>query len=232
VSTPPARRGTTRASQSTRAKTVGFGFDPEQSPYHFAVVPDSRGNVTIVERFAWGDTDDEEPLDSTKVKLSAYLWGRIAEATASEFNRRLRDADLRPASWNKGDTALAPHFGKELTLLAWAIENQDADPTVIPSMIANWSGLAPEERWWFYTTINATSAHADHGKDRGWRRAIKIAFAENPVQLPSSALLIGPMPTPAKSRGATRDTTRKRPTTEEAASQGRLSLWDLEEQTK
>ena len=58
-------------------------------------------------------------------------------------------------------------------------------------MIANWRGLAPEERWWFYTTINATRhGHTEHGNDRGWRKAIKIAFAENPIQLPPSALLV------------------------------------------
>ena len=81
---------------------------------------------------------------------------------------------------------MAPYFGKELTLLAWAIE--DADPTLIPSMVANWLGLAPEERWWLYTTINATSGHPEHGRDRGWRKAIKIAFAENPAGAPADTL--------------------------------------------
>jgi hypothetical protein len=62
-------------------------------------------------------------------------------------------------------------------------------------MIANWTGLAPEERWWLYTTVNATSGHQDHGKDRGWRKAIKIAFAENPTgDLAPSALRVRPTP--------------------------------------
>lgn len=64
-------------------------------------------------------------------------------------------------------------------MLAWAVE--DADPTLLPAMIANWLGLASEERWWLYTTINATNGHPDHGRDRGWRKAIKIAVAENPI---------------------------------------------------
>src|SRR5260370_28220126 len=49
-------------------------------------------------------------------------------------------------------------------------------------MLANWMGLAPEERWWLYTTVNATSGHPEHGRDRGWRKAIKIALAENPSE--------------------------------------------------
>ncbi len=215
---PPAKRG--------RRKTHGFGFDPDRSPYHFAVVPDGK-NVTIVERFAWGDGPAADaPAETPKATLSDYLWGRVAEAVAAEFNGRLRAADLPAGAWAKRETVLAPHLGKELTLLAWAVE--DADPTVIPAMIANWSGLAPEERWWFYTTINATSSHAGFGKDKGWRKAIKIAFAENPVQLPSSALLVGPMPEP-KPKARRAASARKPPAPADDITQGRLGLWGDED---
>jgi hypothetical protein len=65
---------------------------------------------------------------------------------------------------------------------------EDADPTLLPNMVANWVGLAPEERWWLYTTINATAGHPEHGRDRGWRKAIKVAFAENPAGAPPASL--------------------------------------------
>ncbi len=218
ASLPASGTGRGRPSTERPRKTIGFGFDPESSPHHFAVVRERRGAVTVVERFAWGDSADQDSVsDSPKVTLSEYLWERIAPAAAAEFNRRLKDDGLRAGTWGKGETVLAPHLGKELALLAWAVENQDSDPTPIPSMIANWSGLAPEERWWFYTTINATSAHHEHGRDRGWRRAIKVAFAENPVQLPSSALLIGPMPS-STTRGRGKPKSHK----DDAAAQGRL----------
>lgn len=74
---------------------------------------------------------------------------------------------------------LTPHFGKELTLLAWSTE--DMDDSLLPNIISNWLGLEPEERWWLYTTVNATFTKAEIGKDRGWRKAIRIAFSENPV---------------------------------------------------
>jgi hypothetical protein len=174
--------------RKTRA-TVGFGFDPAQSPHHFAVVLDrDTGAVEIEERFKWGDEDqaDTTPEPSLKARLDAYRWSRISGAAADTFNRRLRHVGLATGTWS-AETPLAPHIGKELTLLVWAVE--DADPSVVPAMLANWLGLAPEERWWLYSTVNATSGHPEHGRDRGWRKAIKIAFAENPVNpLPATML--------------------------------------------
>ena len=208
-------------------KTTGFGFDAERSPHHFAVVFDRQGNAGIYERHEAPEAEEGQTgrlgIGVPKAALTAYLWGRIAETAANDFNRRLRGEGMRAGQWRGREVALAPYFGKELTLLAWAVESQDADPTPVPAMLANWSGLAPEERWGFYTTINATGGHAEHGRDRGWRRAIKIAFAENPVQVGSTILLTNPTPKPRNTRG--------RPAkTEEAAdvSQGRLRLWDDE----
>jgi hypothetical protein len=167
----------------THPQIRDFGFDTAESPYHFACVVSraGEGDIRIEERFGFGSEALEparEPV--TKVRLDAYRWSRIAEATRAEFNRRLQEYGQPAVPWRTRETLLAPHLGKELTLLAWAVE--DADPTVIPNMIANWRGLAPEERWWLYTTVNATSGHPEHGRDRGWRKAIKIALAENPSE--------------------------------------------------
>lgn len=163
---------------------VDFGHEPSQSPYRFVLVADraARG-VRLEERFAGDAVDpgsDEAPALNPVVKatLDEYRWSRVAEAVRVEFNNRLSITGMKPARWRAGETVLAPYLGKELTLLLWVIE--DADPSLIPNMVANWSGLAPEERWWLYTTINATAGHPEHGRDRGWRRAVKIALAENP----------------------------------------------------
>ena len=174
-----------------------FGFDPEQGPYHFQIVKGGDGGVTIFEWFAWeaDETDDgPSPEPKPKASLDAYRWSRISLVAAENFNERLRRAGLKPATWKKKEALLAPHFGKELTLLMWAVE--DGDPTLIPNITANWAGFAPEERWWLYTTVNATSGHSEHGRDRGWRKAIKIGLAENPTQgQPLSALAeLGPLP--------------------------------------
>jgi hypothetical protein len=170
---------------------LGFGFDPMESPAHFAVDIHSGADepVVIEERFAWSQEADEatarQPV--VKVVLDRYRWSRISETARGQFNRRLKDLGTKTGQWKEGENLLATHLGKELTLLAWAVE--DADPTLIPNIVANWSGLAPEERWWLYTTINASAGHPEHGRDRGWRKAIRIAFAENPAGVAPSALL-------------------------------------------
>jgi hypothetical protein len=206
-----------------RSRSSGFGLDTGVPAYHFLVKMHSDHSVTISEHFptmANKAAIEEEPLDVEKARITAYRWGRIADAVAQEFNGRLLADGLRSGRWLKTQTPLAPYFGKELTLLAWAIE--DAEPTILPMMIANWRGLAPEERWWFYTTINATANRPDHGKDRGWRKAIKIAFADNPIDLPPSALLVEPQESSSTTK---RPRTRKDSAKPDAA-QGTLRLFD------
>lgn len=169
---------------SRRHRSVlDFGFDPSQGGHHFELVELSTDLVMLSEHFTWnGECLGENALPAQlKVTLDRPRWERIAPAVAEEFNERLRRARLQPATW-KPRTLLAPHFGKELTLLMWAIE--DLDPALIPNVIANWRGFAPEERWWLYTTINATAGHPEHGRGRGWRKAIRIALAENPIEGP------------------------------------------------
>ena len=58
-------------------------------------------------------------------------------------------------------------------MLAWAIE--DADPSTVPTAIANWQGLAPEERWWLYTMTAAATGNYLVGRGRGWRKSLCYA---------------------------------------------------------
>ncbi len=210
---------------TTRRKSraiLGFGFDPTQSPHHFTLARDSAtGLVTIAEHFDWGEdaAADDPPAPSRKAVLDDYRWSRLATAVAETFNSRLRASRLPTGTWTMA-TDLAPHLGKELTLLFWAVE--DADPTLLPAMLANWMGLAPEERWWLYSTINATSGHPEHGRDRGWRKAIKIAFAENPVATTVPTVLLAE-PTPYQKKRASRK--RPKDALPQSEDAGQLSLF-------
>ena len=116
-------------------------------------------------------------------KLRAVLprvkWNAIADEVRVEFNRRLKKEGLPAGRWKTGGNPLARLLGKELTLLAWAVE--DADPTLVPAAVRNWLGLAPEERWWLFTMTAAATGHAVHGRGRGWRKAVRYALSENPV---------------------------------------------------
>ena len=86
---------------------------------------------------------------------------------------------LKNGKFSSGYNMLARLFGKEMLLLAWAIE--DAEPGVIPVAIRNWQGLKPEERWWLTTMTNAATGQAIAGKNRGWRKSVRFAMTENPV---------------------------------------------------
>src|SRR5260221_595536 len=115
-------------------RVLGFGFEPDESPYHFAVVvprgaaPD--GVVHIEERFEYEGVADAErgapaegalsaPALSTpprppalKVLIDGYRWSRIAPAVRTLFNARLKQNGLPPAQWRTGETLLAPYLGK------------------------------------------------------------------------------------------------------------------------
>lgn len=172
-----------------KSRAAGFGFQPEESQHHFSVTvpPGNRDDVLIAEHLAF---DPERgyaapslaagPQDAKlRVALPRAKWNAIADEARVEFNRRLKQQGLRAGRWKTGSNAVTRLLGKELTLLAWAVE--DADPALIPAAIRNWLGLAPEERWWLYTMTSAATGHAVHGRGRGWRKAVRFALTENPV---------------------------------------------------
>ncbi len=182
-------------------KSYGFGFLPDESEHHFLVtLPGSKGeHVLITEHFTWDDSDARRQLffdvgredSKMKVILPNDRWTAIAEDVRLEFNKRLKTAELRPGRWKTGQVPVSRLFGKELVLLAWAIE--DAEFTLIPVAVKNWLGLAPEERWWLFTMTNAATGHAMTGRAIGWRKAVRFALTENPVsdhvfKRPDSAL--------------------------------------------
>ena len=165
-----------------------FGFDPDESMHHFLVeIPsDTRGDVQISEHYTWDPEEgSSEVTYSTRqdgqirVILARPKWTLIADEVRAQFNRRLRRDGRKPGAWRSGQNAIRRDLGKELILLAWAIE--DADPGLISNAIANWNGLEPEERWWLYTQTAAATGHGVNHRGMGWRKAVRYALTENPV---------------------------------------------------
>lgn len=124
--------------------------------------------------FLSGDSTGKVMLDKTK-------WEAIEKFLRIEFNQRLKAVNRRHKglAWKKGLNYVHRLFGKELMVLAWAIE--DAEPASIPQAVENWLGLRPEERWWLYTITNAATGHPISGKGKGWRKALRFALTENPI---------------------------------------------------
>lgn len=172
-----------------KLKHEGFGFCPQESAHHFVVtIPASnREEVLISEHFTYDEHEGRadptfgigEKDGKLRVILARAKWNAIADEMRVEFNRRLKKQGIPTGRWKSGVNPLSRLLGKELALLAWAIE--DADPALIPAAIKNWQGLAPEERWWLYTMTAAATGHAIHGRGKGWRKAVRFALTENPV---------------------------------------------------
>jgi hypothetical protein len=215
-----------------RPTCLGFGFCPEESARHFLVtIPASnREDVLISEHLTWDEHEAGsaptfalgEAEGKLRVVLARTKWNEIADEVRVELNKRLRQDGLKSGSWKTGTNSVSRLLGKELVLLAWAIE--EADPALVPSAVKNWLGLVPEERWWLYTMTSAATGHAIQGRNKGWRKAVRYALTENPVTdaphepLPVFALQTQQQPAavPAKKKPAVRRT-RKTAKTDEAA---------------
>lgn len=186
---PRSKAAEPRTDSAKGFNVEGFGFDPSKSEHYFRVtIPAKRDErVYISEHFTVEDTAERLELNialgaedsKLRVILPRIKWDDIAEATQLEFNQRLRQVNVKPGKWKVGSTPVSRLLGKELVLLAWAIE--DADPALIPVAVRNWLGLASEERWWLYTMTNAATGHAITGRNKGWRKAVRFALTENPV---------------------------------------------------
>lgn len=181
-------------SKARVEKSAGFGFVPTESEHHFLVTisASKKNDVLISEHFTWDDSNARQELsfalgqedNKMRVILPRQKWEAICDPVKAEFNQRLRQMGLKSGQWKvlagkEGQTPISRLFGKELVLLAWAIE--EADPALIPIALKNWLGLAPEERWWLFTMTNAATGHAISGRGKGWRKAVRYALTENPV---------------------------------------------------
>jgi hypothetical protein len=181
----PERKG----NNGTEERRESFGFEPEESRHHFVVVipKPTLEPVEISEHFTWDVSSGSSPVTlasneedgQLRVRLARPKWDAIADAVRVEFNTRLRKEGKAPGRWMTGANLVNRLLGKELVLLAWALE--DADPSLAQVAVSNWLGLTCEERWWLYTMTAAATGHALNGQGKGWRKAVRFALTENPV---------------------------------------------------
>lgn len=164
-------------------ESTGFGVPNDIDPHHFVVeIPSGRtSNVVISEHYGIKAGVRGNPEVAERCYLSRRAWSGIAEEVKREFNQRLKEKNVAGSRWVVGPNPVERLLGKELLVLAWAIEQ--ADDNLIPNAVRNWIGLKPEERWWLYTmTAAATGSPQDIGI--GWRKALQYALTENPLKDP------------------------------------------------
>jgi Protein of unknown function (DUF3780) len=182
ISTAREDKGNRKAETSPKRRsslahpTLGFGVPATTDPHHFIVhIP--RGNqkpVLISESLGTSATTfGGQVID--RVSLERPRWTAIRAEVQRAFNARLKEQNLATGSWKVGDTPVDRLLGKELCVLAWAIEHLEREK--IHLAIRNWLALRPEERWWLFgMTAMSTGGLTDGGK--GWRLALRHALGD------------------------------------------------------
>lgn len=156
--------------------TLGFGVPATSDPHHFKVVipTSSTGKVQISEHLGLQATSTDGAVID-RVLLDRPRWTAIRAEVQRAFNVRLAAHGLKPSAWKVGENPVDRLLGKELCVLAWAVEQMDAEK--IPVAVRNWLALRPEERWWLFgMTAMSTGGLMDAGK--GWRTALKHALGD------------------------------------------------------
>jgi len=166
-----------KATQLAHA-TQGFGVPLTAAPHHFVVVipRGTKQPVQIVEDLGMHIHGDESEL-LDRVVLPRFVWTEIASPVKRMFNERLKAHRLKPGQWKVGNNQVDRLLGKELCVLAWAIEELEEEK--VGAALRNWLALRPEERWWLFG-MTASTVGAPEDKGRGWRMALKYALGDSP----------------------------------------------------
>lgn len=172
--------------------TLGFGVPATSNPHHFVVeIPrNNSGSVSMVENLGM-QTHEQSQSEIPRVLLERSRWTAIRGEVQRAFNVRLKERNLKTSTWKVGENPVDRLLGKELCVLAWAIEGMEFDH--IPIAVRNWLALRPEERWWLFGMTAITTGGVNDGA-KGWRLALRHAlgdvaqnetFKPRAVQIPS-----------------------------------------------
>jgi hypothetical protein len=168
----------TGAAKTKAHPTVGFGVPVTTAPHHFIVsIPrGTRQPVRITEDLGMhAEGEDNQVLD--RVFLHRPTWTEIANPVKRLFNQRLKAHNLAISQWKAGENPVDRLLGKELCVLAWAVEDLPLEK--VGAALRNWLALRPEERWWLFG-MTAAAAGAPEDKGRGWRAALGYALGDTP----------------------------------------------------
>ncbi len=165
-----------RSNLASTRPTLGFGVPATSDPHHFKVIipRSNKGRVQISEFLGLQATSDETAVID-RILLDRTRWTAIRGEAQRAFNVRLKAHDLNTATWKIGGNPVDRLLGKELCVLAWAVEHMKMEN--IPVAVRNWLALRPEERWWLFgMTAMSTGGVGDGHK--GWRLALRHALGD------------------------------------------------------
>jgi hypothetical protein len=171
----------TKASSKTttaavKHATLGFGVPATSDPHHFKVIiPKGNCGKVQISEYLGLQAQSEEFSVIDRVLLERSRWTLIRAEVQRAFNARLKSYNLNTCSWQAGENIVDRLLGKELCVLAWAVEGMDIDN--IPLAVRNWLALRPEERWWLFGMTAKSTGGVDDG-DVGWRIALRHALGD------------------------------------------------------
>ncbi len=174
--TRSASKKSTATKQPHAHPTFGFGVPTSSDPHHFKVtIPKANsGRVQISEHLGLQAHSDEFAVID-RVLLERPRWTAIRAELQRAFNARLKERNLKTSAWKVGENQVDRLLGKELCVLAWAVEGMEMEK--IPVAVRNWLALRPEERWWLFgMTALSTGGITDGNK--GWRLALRHALGD------------------------------------------------------
>jgi hypothetical protein len=165
-----------RSNAASSRPTLGFGVPATSDPHHFKVIiPRSNtGRVQISEYLGLQATSDETAIID-RILLDRMRWTAIRGEAQRAFNARLKAHDLNTSAWKVGENPVDRLLGKELCVLAWAIEHMEMEK--IPVAVRNWLALRPEERWWLFGMAAISTGSVGDG-NKGWRLALRHALGD------------------------------------------------------
>jgi hypothetical protein len=168
--------GTRKTGEDYAHPTLGFGVPASSDPHHFKVIIPraSSGKVQISEYLGLQAQSNEYAVID-RVLLERPRWTAIRSEVQRAFNARLKEHKLKTSTWKVGENRVDRLLGKELCVLAWAVESMALEK--IPVAVRNWLALRPEERWWLFgMAAMSTGGIADGNK--GWRLALRHALGD------------------------------------------------------
>lgn len=165
-----------KAIGKTLKPTLGFGVPATSDPHHFKVtIPPANSAKVQISEYLGLQASSGEFAVIDRVLLDRPRWTAIRSEIQRAFNARLKAHDLMTSAWKVGENQVDRLLGKELCVLAWAVEELEGEK--IPVAVRNWLALRPEERWWLFgMTAMTTGTVKDGGK--GWRLALRHALGD------------------------------------------------------
>lgn len=177
MASPPSKPGrVTPAAKLPERATIGFGVPATTDPHHYIVdIPKGNsGAVHIIESLGLQAPDRQAGIIA-RVVLDRFRWTAIRSEVQRAFNARLKEHHLRVSAWKVGENPVDRLLGKELCVLAWAVEGMA--PENIPVAVRNWLALRPEERWWLFGMTAMSTGGLSDG-DKGWRLGLRHALGD------------------------------------------------------